>query len=162
MNIGENFDICEHIAPGAYPFIVELAIDDHLGLTDGIVRCRDCQRVYLLEMLDWLGNNRVFRISLLADDHAQRLIRDLTRGSCDVRRAGAEVQHLKTASAFARCLILIDSSGPQIAHIAPLPLAPPLPSASWRELPCDGSWVNYLQRHQAPGPGRSNTAIENG
>ena len=154
MNNPEISELCEHIGAGGYPFRVDLVMDDHLGLTDGLVSCRHCQRPYLLEMLDWADNDRLYRISPLGDDHAQRLIRDLQRGSCDVQRAGAEVQHLKTASAFAPYLLLVDMGGPRIERVVPLPpeAALPgasLPSASWRELPCDGTWVNYARSSTA-------------
>jgi hypothetical protein len=161
-NNGDISDLCEHIATGSYPFEVELVMDDQLGLTDAVVRCRHCQRVYLLEMLDWAQDHRVFRISALVDDHAQRLIRDLSRGSCDLQRAGAQVQHLKTASSFAPRLLLIDPSEPRICSLAPLPADRALPSASWRELPCDGSWVEYARQHQDPGSSLSSTEMENG
>ena len=162
MNVAPNADLCEHIATGSYPFQVQLVMDDHLGLTDGVVHCRACERVYLLEMLDWTAAERVFRISSLADAHATRLIRDLTRGSCDVQRAGAQVQHMKTAATFAPWLIRIDPKGPRILGVVPLPPGRRLPGASWRELPCDGSWVKLAGDHPGAGPGRSNTAIVKG
>ena len=162
MNIHENSDLCEHIAAGDYPFRVELVMDDHLGLTDGVVSCRHCQRAYLLEMLDWADAHRVFRISALGDDQSRRLIRDLTRGSCDVQRAGAEVQHMKTATSFAPWLLLVDTGVAQIRRVVPLTPGARLPGQSWRELACDGSWVEYARMYQADESDRSSTEIENG
>ncbi|MDH3643282.1 MAG: hypothetical protein OES38_14365 [Gammaproteobacteria bacterium] len=162
MNIHENSDLCEHIAAGDYPFRVELVMDDHLGLTDGVVSCRHCQRAYLLEMLDWANAWRVFRISALGEDQARRLIRDLTRGSCDVQRAGAEVQHMKTATSFAPWLLLVDTGAAQIRRVAPLASGIRLPGQSWRELACDGSWVEHARTYQGDESGRSSTEIENG
>ena len=167
MNDSEISGLCEHIRAERYPFSVDLVMDDHLGLTDGVVHCRHCQRAYLLEMLDWADNERVYRISPVDAAHAHRLIGDLQRGSCDLQRAGAEVQHLKTANAFAPWLILVDMREPRIDCMASLladeeSSAPSLPGASWRELPCDGSWVKYTRAHQSPPARRSSTAIENG
>ncbi|MCZ6710052.1 MAG: hypothetical protein O7B25_06805 [Gammaproteobacteria bacterium] len=162
MSIDEMSDICEHLTPGTYPFQVDLVLDDHLGFTDAVVSCRHCQQAYLLEMLDWANHDRLFRICVLRSDHAQRLIRDLTRGSCDLQRAGAEVQQMKTASAFSGWLILVDTVEPQISAVAPVPPERDLPGASWRELPCDGTWVKYARGTQPGGSGRSNTAIEKG
>ena len=87
----------------------ELVLDEHLGITDALMRCRDCGRFYLLEMLDWRERRRVMRVAPLETPAAERLIRDLTRGSCDVNRAGAEVQHVRTATPFSRVLLLVDS-----------------------------------------------------
>jgi hypothetical protein len=162
MSTDQSSDICAHLIAGAYPFQVDLVLDDHLGFTDAVVRCRHCQRAYLLEMLDWANHDRLFRICVLNGDHAQRLIRDLTRGSCDVQRAGAEVQQMKTVSPFSAWLILVDTVAPLISAVAPLPAGRDLPGASWRELPCDGTWVNYARETQPTGSGRSNTLIEKG
>ena len=162
MDIRENYDLCEHIAAGDYPFQVELVMDHHLGLTDGVVSCRHCRRAYLLEMLDWANADRVFRISALDNDQARRLIRDLTRGSCDVQRAGAEVQHMKTATSFAPWLLLVDTAEALIRSVAPLAPGTRLPGQSWRELACDGSWVKQARPDQAIDSRRSSTEIENG
>jgi len=162
VDIDQISELCEHVHSGDYPFQVELVIDDQLGLTDGIVACRFCGRRYLLEMLDWRGTERLFRISALAADHARRLIRDLTRGSCDVRRAGDEVQHLKSTSSFAPWLILVDTRQPRIDRVAPLPAGTTLPGASWRSLPCDGEWLELVKSDQSSGSRRSSSAIVKG
>jgi hypothetical protein len=142
MNAAE---LCEHLRPGSWPFQVDLVIDEHLGVTDALMSCRHCGRAYLLEMLDWRAPFRVMRIAALDPADAGRLVRDLTRGSCDISRAGAEVHHLRTLARFSLWLLLIDSGGPLIAGLAPLPADVRLPGASWRELPCDGRWVDYLR-----------------
>ena len=139
-------------------------MDDHLGLTDAVVHCESCQQAYLLEMLDWADSERAFRVSRLVDDHARRLLRDLQRGSCDIQRAGAQVQHLKTASVFAPCVILVDTSRPQITNVAKVATATDLPGGGWRDLPCDGTWIRYAgdpRNLQPPTSTGSNTAIEN-
>ncbi|MFP6815998.1 MAG: hypothetical protein VB949_10080 [Pseudomonadales bacterium] len=162
MSTDEMSDICAHLTTGTYPFQVDLVLDDHLGFTDAVVSCRHCRQAYLLEMLDWANHDRLFRICVLNGDHAQRLIRDLTRGSCDLQRAGAEVQQMKTANSFSAWLVLVDTVGPRISAVARLPAERDLPGTSWRELPCDGSWVNYARKFQSRGSARSNTAIEKG
>ena len=146
-------ELCDHVRPGRWPFQVELVLDEHLGPTDSLVRCRECGRAYLLEMLDWRDSARVMRVAGLEAAHADRLVRDLTRGSCDVNRAGAEVQHVRSATPFSRRLLLVDTAGPVIDGVAGVPGGVRLPGASWRQLPCDGSWVDYV---------RSNTEIVNG
>lgn len=137
-------DLCEHVRAGQWPFQAELVLDEHLGITDALMRCRDCGRFYLLEMLDWRDRHRVMRVAPMDGAAAQRLIRDLTRGSCDVNRAGAEVQHVRTATPFSRVLLLVDMAGPVIEAARPAPEGRRIPGAGWRELPCDGSWVDLM------------------
>jgi hypothetical protein len=146
-------EFCDHIEPGGWPFQVALTFDEHLGLTDALVTCRHCDRPYLIEMLDWEANRRVMRISMLDPVQAATVVRDLTRGSCDIRRAGAEVHHLRTQSAFSPWLLLIDMQGPIIEAVVPMPHGIRLPGGGWRDLPCDGRWVAYA---------RSKTSITNG
>ncbi|MEZ5560075.1 MAG: hypothetical protein R3E86_16205 [Pseudomonadales bacterium] len=150
--------ICEHLTPGGWPFSTELVIDEQLGMTDGIVRCLRCGTHYLLEMLDWHGNERLFRVSVVAADDAVRLLHDLTRGSCDLTRAGAEVRSLQTQTSFSPWLLRVDTRGPRIGALLPAPADRRMPGASWRDLPCDGSWLGYAD---AAGS-RSSTEIRNG
>ncbi|MEQ8858356.1 MAG: hypothetical protein RIC56_06895 [Pseudomonadales bacterium] len=145
--------LCEHVRPGDWPLRADLVLDDHLGPTDALMSCRLCGRVYLLEMLDWRGRERVMRMSLLAPEHAAGLIHDLGRGSCDAARAAAEIDHARSRARPLPWLLRLDAGGPTILGLAPLPPDTRLPSVSWRELPCDGRWVDYA---------RSNTAIVNG
>jgi hypothetical protein len=145
--------LCDHVFPGGWPFVVELTLDEQFGPTDALVTCRHCRRPYLLEMLDWLGDQQVMRVSVLEPDAAARVIRDLTRGSCDARRAGAEIHHLQTQSAFSPWLLLIDTRKSTLDAVVPLPPDTPVPTVSWRELPCDGRWVSYA---------RSKTSMTNG
>jgi hypothetical protein len=146
-------ELCEHLRPGVWPFHIALTLDEHLGVTDALVTCRHCARPYLIEMLDWSGDRRVMRVSILDPAEAAGVIRDLTRGSCDIRRAGAEVHHLQTRSAFSRWLLMINVTIPVIEAVVPVEANAKLPGAGWRELPCDGSWVDYA---------RSKTSITNG
>jgi hypothetical protein len=146
-------DLCEHVRPGGWPFRVALDLDEHMGITDALVTCRYCDRPYLIEMLDWQGPLRVMRVSILDSAQAAGVIRDLTRGSCDVRRAGAEVHHLQTQTPFSRWLLLIRATMPVIEAVVPVEAETRLPGGSWRELPCDGSWVDYA---------RSKTSMTNG
>jgi hypothetical protein len=146
-------DLCAHVRPGDWPFQVALTLDEQLGITDALVSCRECGQPYLVEMLDWKDDHRVLRVSVLEPARATRVVRDLTRGSCDIRRAGAEIHHLQTQSTFSRWLLLIRASRLGIEAVVPKPLDRPLPGGSWRELPCDGSWVDYA---------RSYTSMTNG
>jgi len=137
--------LCPHIQPGQWPFRPLLTIDEHLGFTDALVECRECGAIYLLEMLDWLGQERVMRISVIPRERAQGVIRDLSRGSCDLSRAGHEVHHMQTSNPLSPWLLLVDWRGPQISALVAAPTNAQLPGASWRDLPCDGEWVRYAR-----------------
>lgn len=145
--------LCEHVRPREWPFLAELVLDEHLGPTDALMRCRHCGRSYLLELLDWRGNLRAMRVAVLESLHADRLVRDLTRGSCDVNRAGAEVQHMRQLAPLSRVLLLVDTGGPVIDAVAEVPAGVTIPGASWRALPMNGHWIDYA---------RSNTVTVNG
>ncbi|MFU8814206.1 MAG: hypothetical protein ACNA7W_02600 [Pseudomonadales bacterium] len=146
-------DLCAHVRAGAWPFQTTLTLDEHLGVTDALVSCRHCGQPYLIEMLDWQGDQRLMRVSVLDPALAAGVVRNLTRGSCDLRRAGAEVHQLQTHSTFSPWLLLIRASAPRIDAVVPVEAGARLPGGSWRELPCDGSWVGYA---------RSKTSITNG
>jgi len=142
--------LCEHLQPGSWPFEIELVIDEQFGFTDALVACRTCGRRYLLEMLDWRERLRVMRVAVV--DHAQTagLLRTLDRGSCDVRRGGAELQHLQSSAERSGWLLLIDARALRITGIAPAPATPRPPVAGWRELPCDGRWLDLPAWEHAP------------
>lgn len=142
-------DLCAHVETGIWPWQVELLLDEQLGLTDALVRCRVCQRPYLLEMLDWQGGTRVLRVAAVDPDVAAGTVHDLGRGSCDVGRAGAQVHQLRSASVFSRWLLWVDLQQPVILAVVPVPEDGRLPAASWRSLPCDGSWVDYARSYSS-------------
>jgi len=142
--------LCEHLQPGTWPFEIELVIDEQFGFTDVLVACRTCGRGYLLEMLDWRDRLRVMRVAPVEDTQAQGLLRTLDRGSCDIRRAGAELQHLRASTRHSDWLLLIDARELRVTGIASAPATPRLPGASWRELPCDGRWLDLPAWEHAP------------
>jgi hypothetical protein len=129
------------VQPDSWPFEVELVIDEQVGFTDALVSCRTCGSAYLLEMLDWRGHQRIMRVSTVDSSRVQRLLHDIGRGSCDPKRAGAEVQHLQSSATFAPWLLLIDARAVRIEAIVAVPEGAALPTVSWRQLSCDGSWL---------------------
>lgn len=139
--------LCEHVRPGAWPFTTDLVLDEQLGITDAVMSCRTCGRPYLMEMLDWRDKLRVMRLSVLDGARSARLIRDLTRGSCDVARAGQEVHAFRSQTRFSPWLLLVDNSAVAVLAVAPVPVDRRLPAPAWRDLPCDGSWVDYARSY---------------
>ncbi len=137
--------LCDHVQSGGWPFVVELVIDEQMGFTDALVACRTCGTSYLLEMLDWRDRERLMRVSTVDSSRVAGLLRNLDRGSCDLRRASAEVQQLQTSATFSPWLLLMDSTTMRIVGVVPVPPDRMMPTDSWRALPCDGSWVDYAQ-----------------
>jgi hypothetical protein len=126
--------------PGRYPFATVLVLDDHLGPTDWLVRCSSCGSVHLLEMLDWDGPRRLYRMRAPAPEAVAGLLKDLERGSCDLNRAGAEAQHFSLTSERLPHLVLLDLRASTVVEMIDV-TGSQIPGASWRELPCDGSWI---------------------
>ena len=138
--------LCAHFIPGCYPIAVDLVLDDHLGYTEALVSCTECERSYLLEMVDWENDCRLFWISEPNEQATRLLLRDLARGSCDINRAGEEVRQFSLIAERMSELLLIDSSARVIlGRVRADSLPPEIPSASWRELSCDGSLVRQIQ-----------------
>jgi hypothetical protein len=140
-------NVCTHLRSGTWPLTIRLVLDDHLGPTDYVASCTICGRTYLLEMLDWRDPARLLRLAVLPADHAARLIRDLERGSCDAGRAGAEIEHARSTATVLPWLLLVDIRGPRIEALVPTPHGRRVPGAPWRELACDGAWMDYARSY---------------
>ena len=130
---------CAHLttnAAVAYPFDVEMVLDEQVGMTDAIIRCRVCRQAYLIEMLDWAGPNRVqrtYRTSLLDDDVIDRYKRDRNRGSCDVNRAGAEWYAVQNESRLTDLELTLDTRTATLLEGRRFPAATDIPMAHWRQ-----------------------------
>ena len=74
------------------------------------------------------------------------LIRDLERGSCDLNRATAQAQHFTLTSQALPMVVLLDLRAGTLCSVVKLAedVRADVPVASWRELPCDGSWIQRL------------------
>ncbi len=135
---------CGHLAPGPYPFRTVLVLDDQLGPTESLIRCRQCDAPYLLEMLDWRGSMRLFRVRRPERSATDALERDLSRGSCDLNRASAEVFQFSLDAEPCPWLLLLDQGAGTLLARIDIDAKTAVPTAPWRELPCDGSWIEAL------------------
>ena len=135
--------ICEHLRSDSYPLIIDWVFDDAQGFTDCLAHCRVCHQSYLLEMLDWRRNLRLFRVSCTDPGQSERLMRDLEQGSCDLSRAAAESEQFRLANSKVVALLLLDTRTPRI--IALVPAEDDIPRHCWRDLPCDGRWIERVQ-----------------
>lgn len=113
-------------------------LDEWLGIAEAIARCPECGQDYLLELLDIQGSRRAWRLAPLEPDVSDRLIHDLTRGSCDVNRAAAEVHAIKAAHPVTRW-VLVSADG-SLTGLHLIATDSPQTTRSWRDLPLDGSW----------------------
>lgn len=148
----EDPQLCEHAQPGAWPWATRLVLDAPLGIADAVVACGECAQHVLVELIDRRGKLKVQRVSLLSAAEAAGVTRDLQRGSCDLGRADAELAYLRSRAVLTDTLVCVDDAGPRIVARVRMARAD-IPRAPWRELPCDGQWVDYAL---------SNTEIVNG
>jgi len=134
-----NNTACAHLTtttPVAYPFDVEMVLDEQVGITDAIIRCRACRQAYLIEMLAWSGPHhaqRTYRTSLLDDDVIERYQRDRNRGSCDVNRAGAEWYAVQNEARLTDLELTLDTRTATLLCARRLPAATDIPMAHWRQ-----------------------------
>ena len=143
--------LCDHMVPGPYPFESILVLDDHLGPTDWLVRCSTCGQPCLLEMLDWSGSRRLYRVRLPEEAAVAGLMRDLTRGSCDLSRAGEEARHVGLMSPRLNDLLLLDLGNRSLVSVLRPSPDCAIPGAGWRELDCDGDWIDRLTGDRTAG-----------
>lgn len=139
---------CEHITPGPVPYRVTLVLDDHLGPTEALVQCASCEQAYLLELLDWQGGRRLFRVAAPDEAATALLLRDLQRGSCDLNRAGEEVRQFTLVSERLPVLWLVDTNARVLEAVIETVELGRVPTSGWRELPCDGNWIDKAQRRR--------------
>ena len=130
--------------PQQRPFDVRLVLDEALGPTDALIACRSCGQQYLIEQIDCRGFERLMRVAHVDSSQVEPLLADLARGSCDLTRAGAQVQHLAVAAVPLPWALAVDVRDLRITRRLRLPEGTRLPQGSWRSLPCDGHWFNRL------------------
>ena len=119
--------------PLEYPFDVEYVIDAYMGITDAIVRCRGCDRLYLLGLVDWTGakiEQRLFRMSNVDPTAYDRFAHDMSRDYCDLDRKAAELHSLSTSCTPTEQLLILDIHANAVIEVRPAPTD--VPTASWR------------------------------
>ena len=138
---------CQHVCTGSANLTPRLVLDAHLWVTDALLQCDGCDRLYLVEMIDYAGQLAAFRLSNLPLAHAQQTLHNLDRGSCDIRRAGEEIASLAGFATLLPGLVLMHQGA--LRGYRSVPVAQ-IPRAHWRQLPCDGRWVTFIQTDAAP------------
>lgn len=140
--------LCEHLTPGTVPYRVTLVLDDHLGPTEALVQCASCEQAYLIELLDWQGERRLFRVAAPDEAATALLLRDLQRGSCDINRAREEVRQFTLVSERLPVLWLVNTNERALEDVIETDALGEVPTSGWRALPCDGQWIDKAQRER--------------
>ena len=137
-----NFEYSNFRDPLRDPSLETLfVLDTHLYMTDGFVRCSKSNAHYLLEAFDLKANATLYRVSSLDAESVVKTIQSLTKGSCDINRAKNEVFSIANGAEALPC-VLVGVAGKFLPAIDTG--GETLPTESWRNLPCDGSWFKRL------------------
>ncbi len=133
--------ICDHLLlEGATR--IDLVVDAYLQPCDALMSCRRCSARYLIELCDIDGDNWCYRLALIEPEAYAKTLHSLGRGSCDLQRGQAEMFNLRHHATPLNQLLL--RSGGINAALVTVPDLISIPTASWRELPCDGTLVRGL------------------
>ena len=121
--------LCAHlaaVAPGPAPFT--LAPDEIIEWWDGpvasIVRCRSCGACGWLQLVDpdpGPGLLRRFTLAALRAEDVALYFRNRARGSCDVARAGAELEALAACAGPDERLVCMNPEATKVLEAAPPP-----------------------------------------
>jgi hypothetical protein len=140
-----------------------LASADVLEWSDGpvtaIARCRRCDGLGLVELLDWDGDHRVriFGLAAFAPGPLAVYERNVQRGSCDPGRAAREAEALLASAGPVERLVALDVATGLVLATAERSRDVVLPRGAWQErLPASGdaSWFSRLGLGKATaGPG---------
>jgi hypothetical protein len=124
-----ELSLCKHLSglrAGDAPPELAHALLWQDGAIDAVVRCARCGAHALLRLLDWAPPHyalRVYSLAALRAEDSALFLRNLERGSCQVARAGAELDALVAAAGPSERLIALDLARDRVAASAPLPEA---------------------------------------
>lgn len=157
--------LCPHLAaPRAGDALPELA---HAflwqdGAIDAVWRCRACGAHALARLVDWAPPSfarRVYALAALAEADVALFLRDIARGSCDVRRASAELDALCAAAGPTDALVALDVATERVVAAGAPPLGARREPGPWpARLPAasDTTWFAALGLEKGA-PGREET-----
>jgi hypothetical protein len=141
----EHRSACDHLTERPDLEIL-WTLDAYLHTADAYAKCKHCDAHYLVEMIDLDSRAAVFRVARLPADYVAKTVRSLEKGSCDINRARNEAFALRNA-AERLPMLLIMRQGRFVATV-PVGGDVEIPQESWRDLPCDGTWLTYADRER--------------
>jgi len=130
---------CSHVgdaAPGSEPLTIVRVLDEVGGVADAIVRCATCKQAYLIELLDWSGPaklTRTYRVSVVDESLLARFLKNLDRGSCDIKRAPAEKQSFESQTRLSNLSLTLRGDDLSVIAHELLPANTDISLSSWRE-----------------------------
>ena len=146
--------LCAHLAsrePGeaVFTLVPDEIVGWHDGPVEAIVRCRACDALGWIELLDWSHDRvvRVFALAGLRASDASVYLRNVKKGSCDVKRQRAELEALAACAGPFERLIAWHVREERLLTTAGLPRRPPIPSGDWTERLAardDATWFTRL------------------
>jgi hypothetical protein len=138
--VNPDVSLCAHLASLEHgEAVFTLVPDEIVGWYDGpveaIVRCRACNALGWIELLDWSHDHvvRVFVLAGLREADATVYLGNATKGSCDMKRPRAELEALAACSGPFERLVAWHVQDERLLATAPLPRLPPIPSGDWTE-----------------------------
>jgi hypothetical protein len=159
--VDPGVSLCAHLAalePGAAA--LTLAPDEIVGWYDGpveaIARCATCGAPAWLELLDWSRDRsiRVFALAGLRARDAAVYLGNVKKGSCDPKRARAELEALAASAGPFEKLVAWHVREARLLAAAPLPPQTAVPAGAWSErlaAPDDTRWFTRLGLDKAKG-----------
>jgi hypothetical protein len=138
--VDPGVSLCPHLGSlEAGAAALTIAPDEIVAWYDGpveaIVRCGACGAPAWAELLDWSWDRavRVFALAGLRERDVALYLRDATKGSCDPKRARAELEALAAAAGPFERLVAWHARDERVLAAAPLPPGRPLPAGDWAE-----------------------------
>lgn len=122
---------------------IQQVLDAQLYWTDALLRCQACGQYLLGELIDMQAGERLYRLTAVSQAGAQAVLRSIETGSCDLQRAQTELDYLDNTGQLCDEVLLVEGDQQQTCT---WPSGLSLPSASWRELACDGALLDALKR----------------
>lgn len=129
--------LCEHLRGASAPLRIEpdeiLLFEE--GPVEAIVRCERCGAAGWIELIDCSRDRavRVFALAALREQDAAVYLHNVSRGSCDLARRGAEAEALAASAGPFERLVAWNVAEARSLGTAPLPARPALPAGAWRE-----------------------------
>ncbi len=122
--------------PCGWPFSLVQTLDEHLGLTDALVRCNNCAEYYLLELTQWPTTTtdlRVMRLLSVTAANAERFLANVNRDYCDLQRHQHELAALQVGARLSAWLLTLDVANHRLVATNKYADSAPVELVSWRQ-----------------------------
>jgi hypothetical protein len=128
----------------------------HLGMTESLVACRSCGATAWLRMLDCGGpggtRHGIYAVAGVATELVDSYLERGGRPSCDLGKAGREVEALLSNAGRVRLLVALERESGQVLAVAPVAQGERLPVSTWpagTPASDDDQWFRRLELDKA-------------